>query len=183
MTKIDVFSGFLGAGKTTLIKKLLKEALDGSKTVLIENEFGEIGIDGGFLKEAGIEIKLNLSEYNAWAQKVGPEGNYMMEAQGGFMGPDPAALATRYGTGSNSNYAGWSNAEFDALCAEGAATGDTEKRAELYKAAQKLIIEELPAINVVGYASYTVCPANLKNVPEDGAGQWGWFDWNYAYFE
>ncbi len=57
MTKIDVFSGFLGAGKTTLIKKLLKEALEGSKTVLIENEFGEIGIDGGFLKEAGIEIK------------------------------------------------------------------------------------------------------------------------------
>ncbi len=57
MTKIDVFSGFLGAGKTTLIKKLLKEAMDGSKTVLIENEFGEIGIDGGFLKEAGIEIK------------------------------------------------------------------------------------------------------------------------------
>lgn len=57
MTKIDIFSGFLGAGKTTLIKKLLKEALDGSRTVLIENEFGEIGIDGGFLKESGIEIK------------------------------------------------------------------------------------------------------------------------------
>lgn len=57
MTKIDIFSGFLGAGKTTLIKKLLKEALRGDKTVLIENEFGEIGIDGGFLKEAGIEIK------------------------------------------------------------------------------------------------------------------------------
>ncbi len=57
MTKIDVVSGFLGAGKTTLIKKLLKEVLDGPKTVLIENEFGEIGIDGGFLKEAGIEIK------------------------------------------------------------------------------------------------------------------------------
>ena len=57
MTKIDVVSGFLGAGKTTLIKKLLAEALDGTKTVLIENEFGEIGIDGGFLKESGIEIK------------------------------------------------------------------------------------------------------------------------------
>ena len=57
MTKIDVFSGFLGAGKTTLIKKLLKEALQDTKVVLIENEFGEIGIDGGFLKEAGIEIK------------------------------------------------------------------------------------------------------------------------------
>lgn len=57
MTKIDIVSGFLGAGKTTLIKKLLKEALADSKVVLIENEFGEIGIDGGFLKEAGIEIK------------------------------------------------------------------------------------------------------------------------------
>ena len=57
MTKIDVVSGFLGAGKTTLIKKLLKEALNGTKVVLIENEFGEIGIDGGFLKESGIEIK------------------------------------------------------------------------------------------------------------------------------
>ena len=56
MTKIDVFSGFLGAGKTTLIKKLIAEAYAGQKLVLIENEFGEIGIDGGFLKEAGIEI-------------------------------------------------------------------------------------------------------------------------------
>lgn len=57
MTKIDIFSGFLGAGKTTLIKKLLRESLADTKVVLIENEFGEIGIDGGFLKEAGIEIK------------------------------------------------------------------------------------------------------------------------------
>ena len=56
MTKIDIFSGFLGAGKTTLIKKLIKEAYSGEKLVLIENEFGEIGIDGGFLKDAGIEI-------------------------------------------------------------------------------------------------------------------------------
>lgn len=57
MTKIDIVSGFLGAGKTTLIKKLLKESLSDTKVVLIENEFGEIGIDGGFLKDAGIEIK------------------------------------------------------------------------------------------------------------------------------
>lgn len=56
MTKIDVFSGFLGAGKTTLIKKLLKEGYNGEKLVLIENEFGEIGIDGGFMKDAGIEV-------------------------------------------------------------------------------------------------------------------------------
>lgn len=57
MTKIDIISGFLGAGKTTLIKKLLKDSLAGEQVVLIENEFGEIGIDGGFLKEAGIEIR------------------------------------------------------------------------------------------------------------------------------
>ena len=56
-TKIDIISGFLGAGKTTLIKKLLKDAFKGEQVVLIENEFGEIGIDGGFLKEAGIEIR------------------------------------------------------------------------------------------------------------------------------
>ena len=57
MTKIDIISGFLGAGKTTLIKKLLSEAFAGEQVVLIENEFGEIGIDGGFLKESGIEIR------------------------------------------------------------------------------------------------------------------------------
>ena len=57
MTKIDVISGFLGAGKTTFIKKLLEEAIAGEQVVLIENEFGEIGIDGGFLKDAGIEIR------------------------------------------------------------------------------------------------------------------------------
>ena len=61
MTKIDIISGFLGAGKTTLIKKLINEAFEGEKLVLIENEFGEIGIDGGFLKEAGV----NITEMNS----------------------------------------------------------------------------------------------------------------------
>ena len=61
MTKIDIFSGFLGAGKTTLIKKLIQEAFQGEKLVLIENEFGEIGIDGGFMKDAGI----NVTEMNS----------------------------------------------------------------------------------------------------------------------
>ena len=59
--KIDIFSGFLGSGKTTLIKKLIAEAYCGEKVVLIENEFGEIGIDGGFLKESGI----NITEMNS----------------------------------------------------------------------------------------------------------------------
>ena len=57
MTKIDIISGFLGAGKTTFIKKLLEEAIAREQVVLIENEFGEIGIDGGFLKDAGVEIR------------------------------------------------------------------------------------------------------------------------------
>lgn len=56
MTKVDIISGFLGAGKTTFIKQLINQAFAGEKLVLIENEFGEIGIDGGFLKDAGIEI-------------------------------------------------------------------------------------------------------------------------------
>lgn len=56
MTKIDIFSGFLGAGKTTLIKKLVSEAFAGEKLVIIENEFGDIGIDGGFLADAGIQV-------------------------------------------------------------------------------------------------------------------------------
>ena len=57
MTKIDIISGFLGAGKTTFIKKMIDEVFKGEKIVLIENEFGEVGIDGGFLKEAGVEQK------------------------------------------------------------------------------------------------------------------------------
>ena len=57
MTKIDIFSGFLGAGKTTLIKKLIDEAYQGEKLVLIENEFGEIGIDGGFMQGAGVQVE------------------------------------------------------------------------------------------------------------------------------
>ena len=61
MTKIDIFSGFLGAGKTTLIKKLISEAYSGEKLVLVENEFGEIGIDGGFMQDAGI----NVTEMNS----------------------------------------------------------------------------------------------------------------------
>ena len=61
MTKIDIFSGFLGAGKTTLIKKMIQEAYQGQQLVLIENEFGEIGIDGGFLQDAGI----NITEMNS----------------------------------------------------------------------------------------------------------------------
>ena len=78
MTKIDIFSGFLGAGKTTLIKKLLKEAYKGEQVVLIENEFGEIGIDGGFLQDAGV----NITEMNSGCiccSLVGDFGNALQK--------------------------------------------------------------------------------------------------------
>ena len=78
MTKIDVISGFLGAGKTTFIKKLLGEALSGEKVVLIENEFGEIGIDGGFLKDCGIEIR-EMSQGCICCSLVGDFGKALQE--------------------------------------------------------------------------------------------------------
>ncbi|MBQ0000841.1 MAG: GTP-binding protein [Clostridiales bacterium] len=78
MAKIDIVSGFLGAGKTTLIKKLLKESFGGEQVVLIENEFGEIGIDGGFLKEAGIEIR-EMNSGCICCSLVGDFGTSLME--------------------------------------------------------------------------------------------------------
>ncbi len=78
MTKIDIISGFLGAGKTTLIRKLLEDALKGTQVVLIENEFGEIGIDGGFLKDAGIEIT-EMSQGCICCSLVGDFGKALQE--------------------------------------------------------------------------------------------------------
>ena len=74
MVKIDIISGFLGAGKTTLIKKLLKEGFQNEQVVLIENEFGEIGIDGGFLKEAGASLKEVVEKYNPDRIVIEPSG-------------------------------------------------------------------------------------------------------------
>lgn len=78
MTKIDIISGFLGAGKTTFIKKMLKEAFQGEQVVLIENEFGEIGIDGGFLKDSGIEIR-EMNSGCICCSLVGDFGNSLKE--------------------------------------------------------------------------------------------------------
>ena len=78
MTKIDIISGFLGAGKTTFIKKLLQEAISGEQVVLIENEFGEIGIDGGFLKDSGIEIR-EMNSGCICCSLVGDFGKYLSE--------------------------------------------------------------------------------------------------------
>ena len=83
MTKIDIFSGFLGAGKTTLIKKLIAEAFQGEKLVLIENEFGEIAIDGGFLQDSGIEIT-EMSQGCICCSLVGDFGNALKKVMAQF---------------------------------------------------------------------------------------------------
>lgn len=134
--------------------------------------------------KAGIELTMIVSEYNAWAEKVGPNTNaWMMEAQGGFMGPDPHALYTRYGTGQNGNYANYSNPEFDEICIKAAEEGDQAVRAELYRKAQALLVRDLPAINVLGWAGYEAARSNLANLPIDGAGKWGWQEYTFTYFK
>ncbi|KYG90050.1 peptide ABC transporter substrate-binding protein [[Bacillus] sp. KCTC 13219] len=132
------------------------------------------------LAEAGIGIELNVSEFNAWNQKVSIERNFMLELQGGFMGPDPAALAKRYGTGVGSNYGEYSNPEFDKLTAKGAATGDQELRAKYYKEAQAILAQDLPYIPIVTYAGYDANNSSYINLPIDGAGKWGWQEYTFT---
>ena len=119
MTKIDIISGFLGAGKTTLIKKLIKEAYAGEKVVLIENEFGEIGVDGGFLKDAGIEI----TEMNSWCiccSLVGDFAKALKEVEEKFS-PDRIVIEPS-GVGKLSDViravqrAGLAHSELNAFC-------------------------------------------------------------------
>lgn len=133
-------------------------------------------------QKAGIEVTVNVMEYNAWAQKVGIERNYQIEFQGGFMGPDPAALGTRVGTNQGSNYSNYSNPEVDELLQKAVETGDTEKRAEYYKEAQKILAEELPYVNILAYTSYDAHGSNVENLPIDGAGKWGWNEYTYTRF-
>ena len=92
MTKIDIFSGFLGAGKTTLIKKLLAEAYKGEKLVLIENEFGEIDIDGGFLKDSGIQIT-EMNSGCICCSLVGDFNKALQEGGGAVSTPTASSLS------------------------------------------------------------------------------------------
>ena len=133
-------------------------------------------------KKAGIDLQVNVLEYNAWSQKVGTERNFQLEMQGGFMGPDPSALRDRVGSGQGSNYSGYSNAEVDELLQKAVETGVTEERAEYFKAAQKILAEELPYVNVLAYASYDAHGANVENLPIDGTGKWGWNEFTFTRF-
>ncbi|SHK06109.1 ABC transporter substrate-binding protein [Paramaledivibacter caminithermalis] len=132
------------------------------------------------LEQAGIELEVAIHEFNAWFEKVGVNRDFMLELQGGFMGPDPAALAKRFGTGSGSNYASYSNPEFDDLLAKGAATGDREKRAELYKKAQAILAKDLPYIPIVCFAAYDANNSDFINLPIDGTGKWGWQEYTFT---
>lgn len=132
--------------------------------------------------KAGIEIELIVSEFNAWAEKVVRHGDWIIEAQGGFMGPDPAALKSRFGKDSNSNFGSYINDDFEALLDKGAGETDPEKRAEYYKEAQVYLIDDMPAINVLAWAGYTASRSDLYNLPIDGAGKWGWNEYTFTYY-
>jgi len=133
-------------------------------------------------KKAGIDLFVNPMEYNAWSQKVGTERDFQLEMQGGFMGPDPSALRDRVGSGQGSNYSGYSNAEVDELLQKAVETGVTEERAEYFKAAQKILADELPYVNVLSWASYVAHGATTENLPIDGAGKWGWNEYTFTRF-
>lgn len=132
------------------------------------------------LAQAGIDVEVQVHEYNAWSEKVGTKRDFILEMQGGFMGPDPAALAKRFGTGQASNYAAYSSAEFDSLCEQGAATGDQGKRAEYYKKAQALLAKDLPYVPIVTFAGYDANRSDYINLPIDGTGKWGWAEFTYT---
>lgn len=131
-------------------------------------------------KDAGIELTVEVVEYNAWNDAVYVNREFDIELQGGFMGPDPSRLKTLMGSEGSDNVGSYSNAEVDSLLVQGGSTGDEAARAEAYKAAQKILAEELPYVPVVGYACYDANGANLENLPIDGAGKWGWAEYAYT---
>lgn len=132
------------------------------------------------LEEAGIGIDIQVQEYNAWQQKVGVEHDFMIELQGGFMGPDPVALTNRVGSGKSANWGNYSNPKVDELLQKGVSTSVQEERAEYYQEIQTILAEELPYINIVSFAGPEVNRAEFENLPYDGQGKWGWADYSHT---
>lgn len=132
------------------------------------------------LAEAGIGVEIQVSEYNAWQQKVGDNRDFVILLMGGFMGPDPAALATRVQTDMTFNWGSYSNAHVDELLAKGASTSDETERAGYYKEVQKILAEELPYLNIVSFAGPEVNSTRFENLPYDGQGKWGWADYSHV---
>jgi len=134
------------------------------------------------LKEAGIELVLLVQEFNAWNQKVFVDGDFIVEMQGGFQGPDPSALGSRVSTNGSMNQSSYSNAEVDALFLEAAKIGDQQQRADIFHQIQAILAVELPILPLVNYAAYEAHRSNLKNLPIDGAGKWGWQEYTFTEF-
>lgn len=132
------------------------------------------------LAEAGIDVELVISEYNAWNDKVMNKKDFMIELQGGFMGPDPAMLLNCFGTGGARNNGSYSNPNFDELVKKGGVTVEQNERATYYKEAQKILAEELPYLPIVAFASYDSNNSKFVDLPIDGAGKWGWQEYTFT---
>ncbi|MCL2006567.1 MAG: ABC transporter substrate-binding protein [Treponema sp.] len=132
--------------------------------------------------QAGIGIVLEILDIAAWSTKVGIERDFMIQMQGGFMGPDPAAMIPIFGTGGARNYGNYSNPQVDDLLRRGGEVLDQNQRARFYHEAQRIMADELPYIPIIDYAAYDFFDARLVNLPIDGAGQWGWQEYTHTYF-
>ncbi len=125
-------------------------------------------------KEAGIEVSVNASEYQAWNQKCSTEKNFQMTLMGGFQGPDVSDLSGRVGTGGASNLGSYSNAKVDALFELGMTSTDQDVRRPYYYQIQKILSEELPIVPFVQYQTYTAQASYVINTPIECAGKVSW---------
>lgn len=132
------------------------------------------------LAEAGIELKVQVHEFNAWNEKVSVQKDFIIELQGGFMGPDPDALRKRLGKGAGSNYGNYDNPKFDEVLLKAVAVGEESERAPLYKEAQAILAEDLPYLPIVEFAGYDANNARFVNLPIEGEGKWGWSEYTFT---
>jgi peptide/nickel transport system substrate-binding protein len=127
--------------------------------------YGDCGkVMAANLKEVGIDLKVNIIEMAAWAEKI-EAGNYELAMMAGFQGPDPDAMAKRIGTGAVMNYSKYSNAKVDELLAKGKVLVTHEDRGACYKEVQAILAEDLPIIPIVEFAQYYACRNNISGVP------------------
>lgn len=130
----------------------------------------------------GIEMTPAIYDYNAWVQMIEVDKSFCIELQGGMLGPDPSALAPRLSPEGWANVGGYYNERVIELLALGAAETDQAVRKEYYDEIQKIMVEELPLINIMNYSVYEGSNARLRNLPMDGVDKWGWAEWSKAYF-
>jgi len=132
------------------------------------------------LAKIGIDVKVVVSEYNAWDQKCDVNHDFDILLMGGFMGPDPSALKDRVGTKQGSNMGSYSNAKVDSLLEKAAAISDQDTRATYYKQVQTILSQDLPYVNIVEYAGPEAYSTKYKNYPYDCAGKCGWANFEYT---